>query len=685
MPARGAFIYSWPLAWGLILQLNKYEVIVSASCSWEALSGPCPPCTRPQCAAVPLLRRYSGREGVSASLHAWLQPACSRGARSWSPSLLPSTSSRSWAPGSYPARPGMGWKLVARKQEGKKIEGRVSGRWGCMHGVLGRAELWLQPAWAWVLLGSVGCRNQQQLLLRVAGSRHRGVLLSCESPQQREVMLTHVSPQEGSDCSYCLLRASTGRQGPPAAFVPPKRIGDWGSNNPPAARGRGRGSFPSAFLSTSFPGAPRTSYPHPAEQRGLPGASRGRWPIHVRWWRRGLARRQAGRQGQGGRRAALHSPNAHVRKWLHFSERKREVRLPPRGSQQLPPLAPGCRSCRLPRVHELALPALPALPSKVRSGEAALPHQRGAGSVPWGLWPSPLLVLTPCLGGGGDPPAGATLGSEGGAGSALPLVSFAVAAFWAFFKIFLPQLWLQVWVLFFCWRPGSCGVLERVPRRGSRRGWCQQSQSCLQSVLSFPGISRLPLCPAWGRGGLELPSICPGTAMSPQGRAGSWGTPHQHWRPRMGDPNLAGRSMGVWHPAAAMGSRGAPGVSAVQKDRATTVARDSFVGSCGSRQDRHRVPAPAGANPPPATLPGSAKLKIQLLWCVASSPGPGGAPSAWLLPRFGYLLQGCFRTAWRLRAGWGDNRAAPGPNPALSGHLKMPIFLPREPPCRAGG
>lgn len=128
------------------------------------------------------------------------------------------------------------------------------------------------------------------------------------------------------------------------------------------------------------------------------------------------------------------------------------------------------------------------------------------------------------------------------------------------------------------------------------------------------------------------------------------------------------------------GAEGLPGVSAgvsaVQEDRATMVARGGFMGSCGSQQDRHHVPAPAGANPPPAAPPGSAKLKIQFLRRVASSLGPGGAPSAWLLPRFGYLLQGCFRIAQRLRAGRGDNGAVSGPNITLPGHVKMPIFLP---------
>lgn len=221
-----------------------------------------------------------------------------------------------------------------------------------------------------VPLGSVGCRNRQQLLLGVAGSRCCGVLLSCESPLAvGGDAKAHLAPGG-------LQLPATACCGPSAAgalwhLFPPKCFGDWGAEQPRCGRSERDGAPSLRSPGSILPGA---SCPHAAEQRGLPGASRGRWPIHVRRWRRGLACRQ----GQGGRRAALRSPNAHVRKWLHFSERKREVGLPRRGSQQLPPLARGCRSCRLPRVHELALPG------KVRSGEAALPPQLPPGSVPGG-------------------------------------------------------------------------------------------------------------------------------------------------------------------------------------------------------------------------------------------------------------------------------------------------------------
>lgn len=115
------------------------------------------------------------------------------------------------------------------------------------------------------------------------------------------------------------------------------------------------------------------------------------------------------------------------------------------------------------------------------------------------------------------------------------------------------------------------------------------------------------------------------------------------------------------------------------------VAGESFMGSCGCWWECHRVPALLGANPPPTAPPDSAKLKITAPLAHGFLPGPGGAPSARLLPRFGYLLQGCFRTTWRLGAGQGDNGAAVQPNPALSSHRKMPLFLPQKAPCSLGG
>lgn len=55
-------------------------------------------------------------------------------------------------------------------------------------------------------------------------------------------------------------------------------------------------------------------------------------------------------------------------------------------------------------------------------------------------------------------------------------------------------------------------------------------------------------------------------------------------------------------------------------------------------------------------------------------PGTGRSPRHSALPRFGYLLRGCFRTAW---TGRGDNGAAPAPFwPSENSHI---------PPSRAPG
>lgn len=113
-------------------------------------------------------------------------------------------------------------------------------------------------------------------------------------------------------------------------------------------------------------------------------------------------------RGQGGCRAALRSPNAHVRKWLHFSERKREVELPRRGSQQLSALTALCQGLAV-RVDCPESTNCPALLCQVRSGRAGcgafsspLP-KAGKGQKPVGMGfgmevGSPLVALSLCLG-----------------------------------------------------------------------------------------------------------------------------------------------------------------------------------------------------------------------------------------------------------------------------------------------
>lgn len=168
-----------------------------------------------------------------------------------------------------------------------------------------------QPAWARVPPGSVGCRNQQQLLPRAAGSRLRGVLrISPAVGGDAE----GVSPRVGSRHGCSLLGASRG------IGESPIHQNASGANNPLPGGDSGDPSL-LLFLLWSTQGE---FPPVPPSCREHPGAG-------VRPRAAGLERPGPQAQGQGGRRAALRSPNAHVRKWLHFSERKREVRLPRRG------------------------------------------------------------------------------------------------------------------------------------------------------------------------------------------------------------------------------------------------------------------------------------------------------------------------------------------------------------------
>lgn len=192
-----------------------------------------------------------------------------------------------------------------------------------------------------------------------------------------------------------------------------------------------------------------------------------------------------------------------------------------------------------------------------------------------------------------------------------------------------------------------------------------------QSVLSSSGISCFPLCPARGRGGSEPPSVCPGTGVSPQGQAGSWGTPHQHWGLRTGVPDLAGRSRGGDTFGCRREQRGSQGsVSGSWWCRGPPQCPGRVSGGPSSQWDPHWMqthfpPAPQARKNPSSSSSG--------VWLP---PGTGRSPRHSALPRFGYLLRGCFRTAW---TGRGDNGAAPAPNPALFGPRKIPIFLPQEP------
>lgn len=188
-------------------------------------------------------------------------------------------------------------------------------------------------------LGPTGLSGMQEPAA-AAGSGRRGVLPSCESPRLWEAMPTHVLPWVGSHRSYPLLRASRTSGPHPSPSETRRRPG---GEQPSRCRRERIGtilpfSSPGCILPLAYPGRVACIPPDRGSCREHPGTGGLSTCGHGG---EALARKQTGRQGQGGRRAALRSPNAHVRKWLHFSERKREVERPRRGSQQLPPLSSG--------------------------------------------------------------------------------------------------------------------------------------------------------------------------------------------------------------------------------------------------------------------------------------------------------------------------------------------------------
>lgn len=135
-------------------------------------------------------------------------------------------SQQALSPGELPCLPGKGIK-ISSSEAGLKIEGCGAGRWGYLRGVLWRAALWLQPAWAWVLLGSVGCRNRQQLLLSS----------QIQAPQGPAELRT--SLDVGGDADALLTRGGLQlwlspavgqhwRRDPPAASVPQNTWGTGG-------------------------------------------------------------------------------------------------------------------------------------------------------------------------------------------------------------------------------------------------------------------------------------------------------------------------------------------------------------------------------------------------------------------------------------------------------------------------
>lgn len=90
--------------------------------------------------------------------------------------------------------------------------------------------------------------------------------------------------------------------------------------------------------------------------------------------------------------------------------------------------------------------------------------------------------------GGREPPAGAVLGSEGGAGDASPLVGSAVAAFGALLFVCFSSFGSKFEFLFSCRRPGSLWGVGKGPPAGVPWGLVQAElpASCLPLL---PGAS----------------------------------------------------------------------------------------------------------------------------------------------------------------------------------------------------
>lgn len=203
-----------------------------------------------------------------------------------------------------------------------------------------------------------------------------------------------------------------------------------------------------------------------------------------------------------------------------------------------------------------------------------------------------------------------------------------------------PALAASLRFLFSCRRPGSLRGVGKGPPAGVPWGLVQAELPAICLPL-LPGASTAS---DFTQHKEEEGGSCPPSALGqrfpPPRTKLALGVPHTNIGDRgwVSPTRLAGGRRGDTLQAP-WGAEGLPrvgaGGSVVQEDH------DIHGGPVGP----HCVPALAGANPPPAAPPGSAKPKIQLLWHAAFSLGPGGAPSARLLPRFGYLLQGCFRTA----------------------------------------
>lgn len=176
---------------------------------------------------------------------------------------------------------------------------------------------------------------------------------------------------------------------------------------------------------------------------------------------------------------------------------------------------------------------------------------------------------------------------------------------------------------------------ERVPWRGSCRGRCRQSQSCLQSV---PRGHQLPPALPSVRKRVRAALHLPWDSGVPPGPGWLLGHP----TPTLGARGWMSSTLLAGVQGLAVGSTGAPRGSVVQEDQTTMVAGDNSVGSCGSQQDRHCDCSHGWVQT--HLLPARWAQQNPKYSSSCSSPGAGflprlgGAPSARLLPRFGYLL-----------------------------------------------
>lgn len=395
----------------------------------------------------------------------------------------------------------------------------------------------LQPAWAGVPLGSAGCGNQQQLLLRAAGSRHHGVLPSCESPWPWEAMLTLISPWVGSDRSHRLLRASNGGQGLPAASVPPKRIRDWGGGGeqPSCSQRERMGLLPLRPSGCILPRC--TGGELPASRRAAGAA--GSIPGLVAHPRAAMAERPGSQAGAGRPPSCFALPQRPRKEVVAFLGEEKGSRAASTGQ----PAAPAARS-GLPFVSTAqsprTCPACAAQQGKEGGGSSAtLPRSWGLSHG--GLWPSPLPVLTPCLREVGTPQLGLLWGL-GGCRYRLAACRFCFCCVLIFF-FFSPSFGSKFEVYSLAGGPAAAGCWKGSPP-GVPQGLVPAEPELPAICSLLLGYQLPPASPSVRKRTVRAALHLPWGSNVPPGPGWLLGYPHQCWGVRTGVPGLAGRSMG---------------------------------------------------------------------------------------------------------------------------------------------